>query len=469
MDETRTAWDYRRALAELWSRSSYERGLISDPFGDPLRAEQGLVRMRALLAELDNSHLQVPAAHVAGSKGKGSTSAFISSMAVRAGHRVGLYTSPHLHRFPERIAINGQPISDADFAIAAEQVSRAALTLEDRNSAMGQVSTFEFITAMAFVTFARLECDLSVIEVGLGGRYDATNVLDPLVTVITRIDLEHTAVLGSTYGEIAYQKAGILRRGVPGLSSPQIAEAEGAISREAEKVGAPLLIGGRDWRWSGGWRSFDARGPWGTWRDLSLGIVGAHQVENACTALAASHVIDVAGISIPERAAREGLAVARWPGRFEIVEDGQRIIVLDGAHSPASAAATVSTWTDDFDLPHATVIFGTGADKNARAMLQALQPIADRIIVTQSASPRAAKLEDLVSIAAELGVPVESEQTVARAIESAAGSSTGPLLVTGSLFVTGEAREALGLSQHDHVWEDLNRVSSYPRERAGRG
>jgi dihydrofolate synthase/folylpolyglutamate synthase len=453
---SRPHWDYQRALTELWSRSSYERGLISDPFGNPDRALKGLTRMSALLEALGNPHLRVPSVHIAGSKGKGSTSAFVASMAMHADHRVGLYTSPHLHRFPERIAINGDPVSDDDFARTAELVALAAARVEQQDPALERVTTFEFVTAMAFAAFARLHCGLNVIEVGLGGRYDATNVLDPVATVITRIDLEHTAVLGSTYDEIAFQKAGILRPGVMCLSSPQVDEAETTIVVEAEKIGAPLLIGGRDWTWRGGWRLFDATGPWGAWQDLSLGVAGPHQVENACTALAVTHVLNTAGIVIPEAAARVGLDKIRWPGRFEVVTSRGRTVVFDGAHTPAAAAAAVSTWRTDFGLPNATVIFGTGSDKNARAVLAELRPIADRIILTRAASPRAANPSELASIAGELGVPIEMQPTVASAIESALRSSSAPLLVTGSLFVAGEAREALGLAQPDGVWADLN-------------
>jgi dihydrofolate synthase/folylpolyglutamate synthase len=206
-----TTWSYERALAELWRRSSYERGLITDPFGDAARAERGLARMRALLAGLGHPQVRVPAVHIAGSKGKGSTGAFIAAAAGQAGLRVGFYTSPHLHRFPERIAVDGQPLPDDEFAAEADVVARAADRLDATAPDGIQVSTFEFITAMAFAAFARRQCDLAVIEVGLGGRYDSTNVLEPVVSVITRIDLEHTAVLGPTYGDIAAQKAGILR------------------------------------------------------------------------------------------------------------------------------------------------------------------------------------------------------------------------------------------------------------------
>src|SRR5687767_13384037 len=198
---TNQGWDYKRALAELWGRSSYERGLISDPFGDSERAEQGLARMRALLAELGDPHLDLPAVHIAGSKGKGSTGAFIASAAAAAGHRVGFYTSPHLHRFPERLTVDGQPLAEEVFAAEAKDVTVAAGRLESSQPDLGQVTTFEMLTAMAFNAFARCGCRLAVIEVGLGGRYDSTNVIDPIVSVITRIDLEHTTVLGPTYAD----------------------------------------------------------------------------------------------------------------------------------------------------------------------------------------------------------------------------------------------------------------------------
>ncbi len=449
-------WDYRQALAELWRRSSYERGLISDPFGDIARAEQGLRRTRALLAELNDPHLRVPSVHIAGSKGKGSTGAFIASVGAAAGLRVGFTSSPHLHRFPERIAVDGRPLSDAEFAAAAQSVASAAARLEERAPGETPVSTFEIVTAMAFATFANRACDLAVIEVGLGGRYDATNVLQPIVSVITRIDLEHTAVLGSTYAEIAAQKAGILRAGVPCVTSPQIAAAESAIVRAASQIGAPLLIGGRDWTWRGSWRLFDAMGPWGDWRDLTLGIVGSHQMENACTALAALHAINESGTAIPESAVRSGLANAHWPGRFERVSDGSRTFVFDGAHSPAAARAVVSTWREAGLPASATVILGMGNDKNVGAFLEGLQPIIGRLVATRVDSPRAVEPETIAEIAGKLGIPAETQPSVADAVASVRNAESASILITGSLFVAGEGREALGLAAPDREWRALN-------------
>jgi dihydrofolate synthase / folylpolyglutamate synthase len=454
----RNDWDYKQALAELWRRSSYERGLISDPFGDAARAEQGLARMRALLAALGDPHRHVPLVHIGGSKGKGSTGAFITTVAAQAGHRVGFYTSPHLHRFPERIAIEGQPLPDREFAAEAHAVAAAARRLETSQLEIGQVTTFEMLTAMAFNAFARRGCQLAVVEVGLGGRYDSTNVVDPIVSVITRIDLEHTSVLGPTYADIAWQKAGILRRGVPSVTSPQVPDAEEMIRRVAREVGSPLQIGGRDWTWNGTWRSFEATGPWGTVSRLSLGIPGPHQVENACTALATLHVVANAGIPMTDEAVRTGLATVRWPGRFEHHTVDTRDVVFDGAHTPAAATALVEAWRETIGAIPATVVLGMGADKDAGAFLTSLQPLIGRLIVTHADSPRAASPDVIAQAAATLGIPHQVQPSVATAVEAAWTLDTAPILITGSLFVVGEGREAVGLAEPDLDWLALNQI-----------
>jgi dihydrofolate synthase/folylpolyglutamate synthase len=448
-------WDYRRALEELWHRSNYERGLITDPFGDVDRAERGRARMRAFLAELGDPQRRVATVHVAGSKGKGSTAAFIATAAHRAGHSVGLYTSPHLHRFNERIAVDLVPLTDVEFAASTEAVARVAAHV-DETAGLGTISTFELLTAMAFVTFAERGCDLAVIEVGLGGLYDATNVLEPVVAVITRIDLEHTAVLGPTYTDIALQKAGILRPGVPAVSSPQVPEAEAALIRAARETPSPLLIGGRDWSWQGTRQSFTATGPWGEWRDLAVGIPGPHQVENACTALAALNVVDEAGLAIPEAACRAGLAEARWLARFERLEIAGRQIVLDGAHTPAAARALVAAWQEATLPVPVTVVLGMGSDKTPLAVLTELRPLLGRLIATRAESPRAADPATIAAAADALGIAVDVRPSVAEALRAAESSRDQPLLVVGSLFVAAEAREALGLAEPDLIWRELN-------------
>jgi dihydrofolate synthase / folylpolyglutamate synthase len=460
-------WDYARALDELWRRSSYERGLISDPFGDVDRAVRGLARMRALLHELGDPHHQVPSVHVAGSKGKGSTANFVATAATAAGHRTGLYTSPHPHRFPERIAIDGTPVADQQFAAAAQACAAAVQRVETSSPDLGTISTFELVTAMGFLTFHLLGCDLAVIEVGLGGRYDSTNVIRPVCSVITRIDLEHTAVLGPTYRDIAFQKAGILRPGVPCLSSPQVPEAADEIARVASDVGAPLLIGGRDWHWHGTWRSFSASGPWGQWDNLALGVLGPHQVENACTALAALHVVDRAGLTIPETAARDGLRQARWTARFERIDVEGRTFVFDAAHTPAAAEALVASWREEIAASTATVILGMGSDKDVPAFLDALRPVIGRLVVTRASSPRATDPEQIARAAAGIGIASEWQPTVAAAIEKVRQpGDQAPVLVTGSLFVAGEAREALGLAEADEIWKRAMPSSSAASRRA---
>ena len=459
-------WDYKQALLELWRRSSYERGLISDPFGDTARAERGLERMRKLLATLGNPHLKLPCVHIAGSKGKGSTGAFIASTAIAAGHRVGFYTSPHLHRFPERLTIDAQPLPDDVFATEARAVAAAAGRLETSEPDVGQVTTFEMLTAMAFNAFLRGGCRLAVIEVGLGGRFDATNVIDSIVSVITRIDLEHTAVLGPTHADIAWQKAGILRHGVPAVSSPQVPAAAKTIAEAAAEIGSPLQIAGRDWSWNGTWRSFEARGPWGTLSDLTLGIAGPHQVENACTALAALHVVNAAGIHVPEASVRTGLAAASWPGRFERITVGNRDVVFDGAHTPAAAGALVEAWRDSVGSLRATVVLGMSADKDARAFLRVLQPLIGYLIVARADSPRAANPDLIARDAAALGIRHEIQPSVARAVEAGKARDRGPILITGSLFVVGEGREAFGLAEPDLEWLALNRAATTPSEAA---
>jgi dihydrofolate synthase / folylpolyglutamate synthase len=460
-------WDYKRALQELWRRSSYERGLISDPFGDTARAERGLERMRKLLAALGNPHQNLPCVHIAGSKGKGSTGAFIASTATAAGHRVGFYTSPHLHRFPERLTIDAKPLPDDVFADEAEAVAAAARRLEASEPDVGQVTTFEMLTAMAFNAFSRGGCRLAVIEVGLGGRYDATNVIEAIVSVITRIDLEHTAVLGPTHADIAWQKAGILRHGVPSVSSPQVPAAAKIIVEAATEIGSPLQIAGRDWSWIGTWRSFEAKGPWGKLSHLTLGIAGPHQVENACTALAALHVVDAAGIHLPEASIRTGLAAASWPGRFERITVGNRDVVFDGAHTPAAAAALVEAWRDSVGSACATVVLGMSADKDALAFLRVLQPLIGYLIVARADSPRAANPDHIARNAAALGIRHEIQPSVATAVEAGKARDRGPILITGSLFVVGEGREAFGLAEPDLEWLALNRAATTPSGAAG--
>jgi len=445
---------YADALRAVWARSDFERGRVANPFVDAAAGERGLRRTAALLARLGRPQDRFGALHVAGSKGKGSTAAMLDAVLRAAGWGTGLYTSPHLHTVRERVAIDGVPIAEDRFAGLAERVEAAAAAIEREDRGLGGVTTFEVLTAIGFLAFAEAGCCLVVVEVGLGGSWDATNVLTPLVSVITRLDLEHTAILGRTLPEIAAAKAGIVKPGVPVVVAPQAAEALAVVERAAAEHGAPQLVGDRDWRVAGGWRRFDAVGPWGEYRGLRLGLPGAHQVENAGLALAALWALHPAGIAVPAEAVRDGLATVAWPGRFErVVRPGEATVILDGAHTPASAAALAAALAAEFPGERAVVVLGTSADKEPAALVGALAPVAKAVVATRADHPRAMTAEAVAAgVAAGVAeLPVEAAAGVPAALARAAALAgpEGLVLVTGSLFVVAGAREALGLARPD--------------------
>ncbi len=445
-------WTYTDALAAIWDRSGYDRGWIANPFGGQGDAERSLRRVATLLQRLGDPQRRYGIVHVAGSKGKGSTCAMIASVLRAAGYRVGLTTSPHLHSFRERIVVDGEAITETGFAALTQRVVRAAEELEGAIPELGQVTAFELVIAMAFDQFAATSCDLAVVEVGLGGTYDATNVITPLVAAITRLDLEHMAVLGNTIEEIAAAKAGIIKPGRPVVVSPQPPEAAATIARIAGEQGSPLLMAGRDWHWTGDDLIFEATGPWGTYRDVRLGLAGEIQQENACTAMAALWTLAQEGTSIPEWAIREGLAAVRWPGRFERVSlPGGTRIVLDGAHTPVSAAALAATVGRLYPHHHAVLVVGSMSDKDPGSLIGPLAPIARGVVATRSRSARAVEPEALAEAARALGLAATAETTVAAAMERATtvAGPEGLVLVTGSLAIVAEAREWLGLAVPD--------------------
>jgi dihydrofolate synthase/folylpolyglutamate synthase len=441
---------YRSALAAIWERSGYDRGFISNPFAGDEAARLGLRRTRRLLDHLGAPDTGPAIVHVAGSNGKGSTCAFVDAIVRAAGYRVGRYTSPHLHQFRERFAVGGEPITESDFADHFFTTLRAAEAVERDQPTLGTITAFELTTAMAFAVFADHDCELAVIETGMGGTLDATNVLSPLVSVISPLDYEHTAVLGTTMTEIARNKAGIIKPRRPVAVAAQPAAALAVIEERAVETGSPLLLAGRDWHTTGSWERFTAVGPWGHLDALRSGLVGPHQVDNAGLALAACALLTKDGFRFPHQSLRAGIAATVWPGRFEEVSlaAGQRV-VIDGAHSPAAAAVLAEAIKSRFPGQRAAFVIGLLGDKEPRAFVEPLMPLAASWHVAKPSGPRGRPAQELRAALSDVQPAPTAAGSVAEAIGHAATTGSSLVVVTGSLSTAGEARVALGLATND--------------------
>lgn len=412
-----------------------------------------LGRVRDLLERLGNPQDQFSSIHIAGTKGKGSVSALIESSLRAAGYRTGLYTSPHLIRFNERIRVNGDDIGEADVVELVEAVKPEV-------EAVPGLTTYEIITAIGFLHFARKKIECGVIEVGLGGRLDATNVLQPLVAVITSLSYDHMHLLGESLSDIAREKAGIIKPGVPVVLAPQQYEADRVVEEVASQRGVQLVRVGRDWLFSPG--SHDLNGQvlnvwpadeqalmddyvesggdkeWAPHR-YRIPLLGYHQIINGATAYAALQMANERGLDVPESAIAEGFRNVSWPGRFQIISRDPTVIV-DCAHNRDSALRLRIALDDYFPGQPVTLIFGASADKDIPGMMADLLPRVSRIIVTKADHPRASDPEELADVAHGYGLPVEMivpvEAALARAMAQARPDEI--ILSTGSIFVVGE-------------------------------
>lgn len=412
----------------------------------PEEAALNLARVRALLAAAGDPQRGLATVVVAGTKGKGSTCALIEAIARAADLRTGLWTSPHLNSYRERIQIGRQPVSQAELVDLVEGL-RPAIEGFD-SAAYGRPTTFDVGFALALRHFAARGVELAVIEVGLGGRYDAANVLTPLVSVISSISYDHMAILGSTLAEIADNKAGIMKPGVPCVTVAQAAEAAAVVERVAAEVGAPLYLAAPQ-----GLTPMDgAEGP----RPYPAEpqprhLRGGFQQENARLAIGAALLLRERGLPIDDGAIAAGLAEARWPGRFELVE-GAPPILIDGAHNGDSAEKLAAAIRAELRYNRLILVLGTSRDKDIAAIADALLPIAAAVVITRSGHPRSMDIDRITTvIAPSLRGPLVISTDVAAAIE-AARELAGPhdlICVTGSLFVAGAAREALGLAVSD--------------------
>jgi dihydrofolate synthase/folylpolyglutamate synthase len=405
------------------------------PFTD---AGAGLRRTVLLLDNLGRPDIRYLIAQVAGTNGKGSTAAMMTSVLEAAGARTGLYTSPHLRRWEERIRISDNTIDDPLLARAGALVIDAILQLGE---AVTGLTRFEFWTALACVAFAEASCRAAVLEVGLGGRYDATTAARVDLAVITRIGLDHTSLLGTTRAAIASEKAAIIGDRMPAVCAAQPEDALEVILAHADKRASPILVGGRDFtaHRSGGELEVTVLGT--TYGPLALPLRGSFQDENAATAVAAALVLGALGIKVRPEMVAEGIARVRWPGRFEVVGD----VILDAAHNPDGAAALAGALAAEFPEEPVTFVFGCHRDKDIREMLDALHGRSDQLIAVAARNPRARSAEEVAAEASRARFNVETATTVADGIRRGRDRG-GIVVVCGSLAVVGEARAALGLA-----------------------
>jgi dihydrofolate synthase/folylpolyglutamate synthase len=429
--------DYNLALDYLYSFVDYSLKHSSEL----AKAEFNLDRMRALMAKLGNPQDRYPILHVAGTKGKGSVCALAAAGLQAAGYSVGLYTSPHLLDYCERIQVNGRPVSHEGLV---RLVGRAKTAVAD----VPKLTTFEITTAIALQHFADEGVDVSVVEVGLGGRLDATNVVTPSLCIITSLSYDHMAVLGDTLAKIAQEKAGIIKRGVPLVSAPQEQEALAVLLDTARERDAALTLVGRDVTFGPLSRSLDGQSlrisrPQG---DLAVHIplLGAHQVQNAAIAATALRGLNQRGLSVTDGEIQDGFASVQWPARFQIARR-EPPVILDSAHNQDSFARLCQALEDYFPGRRAYLVFGASEDKNLPGMFNEIRDKVIRVLITKADHPRALSPAEIVPPAKSAGIAHEVLSPVRAAFQRALELSEKDgsiVLSAGSMFVTAEALAA---------------------------
>jgi dihydrofolate synthase/folylpolyglutamate synthase len=443
-----------------------------------------LAHMRVLLEALNHPERKFPGVLIAGTNGKGSTAATLASILRASGLRTGLYTSPHLVRINERIRINGSEISDDDFALLHDVLDRTAERLVEEGELPWHPSFFEMLTAIAFEYFAQNKVEIAVLEVGMGGRLDATNVIEPRVSVITDIALDHQKFLGNTVSEIAREKAGITRPGGVVVTLPQQPQANDVIGNTILELGAqgisavpyvpPVSPGSDQYFVSAGEKPFiaeDARGTtegakksppkpegpisryplqvMGKHITVETPLVGRHQLRNIALAIATAAVLSHQGFPITPETIERGIRETHWPGRFQVVpaKSGAPEYVFDVAHNPAGAWALRSTLSTCYEDRPLTFVFGAMRDKAIGEVAEILFPLAERVIVTRADNPRSATPDEIRDAAIRTATDIEDADNVASALDRARALADpqGVVVVTGSIYIVGEAMRVLGM------------------------
>ncbi|PWK06246.1 bifunctional folylpolyglutamate synthase/dihydrofolate synthase [Tumebacillus permanentifrigoris] len=454
-----------------------------DRFDGRKGIKPGLERMEAMLEHLGNPHLDMKFLHVAGTNGKGSTCAYLTSILEAAGYRVGLFTSPYLTSFHDRMSVGGMNITDEELSALAALLRPAVEVVSE--TVHGRPTEFEVVTLLSLLHYSRAGVDIVVWETGLGGRLDSTNVVTPVLSLITNVGLDHQAILGESIEQIATEKAGIIKPGVPVLTTAT-EPALDVILRTASEKSAPAFVWGRDFSaersdllglegQTFGWQERVGHGQsrgdtlieattLGTasnqvanvvagtghvaFSKLQIGMLGPHQVLNASLAVAACVQLNRMGWTISEEALRQGLANTRWAGRFEVIERDP-LLILDGAHNPEGAAVLAKTVAELLPNTKLTVVVGILADKAIPGVLAPVLCYATHVIVTRADFPRAAVPADVARVVRELDpqVPCEVYDTVQQALDRAREltrrGETDAILVTGSLYMISEARSLL--------------------------
>ncbi len=420
-----------------------------------------LAHMRVLLAALDNPERRFPSVLIAGTNGKGSTASTLASILQASGTCTGLYTSPHLVRINERIRIDGQQISDDDFALVHDLVDRTAERLVSEGELPWHPSFFEMLTAIAFEHFARRKVDIAVLEVGMGGRLDATNVVEPRVSVITDISLDHQKFLGDTVAEIAAEKAGIIRPGGVVVTLPQQPQANDVIGNTILDAGAravnavpyvpPVSPASSDYRTDDADKSPVSRYPLQVMGEQILvetPLLGRHQLRNVALAIAAAEELSRQGFPVTASSIERGIRETHWPGRFQVLRSqaGAPEYVFDVAHNPAGAWALRSTLSAGYADRPLIFVFGAMRDKAIREMAEILFPLADRVIATRADNPRSASPEEIQEAATRTSTQIEEAADVAAAIARAKTEARpdNVVVITGSIYIVGEAMRLLG-------------------------
>lgn len=398
----------------------------------------GLAQVERILKAIGKPHSEVQAIHVGGTNGKGSTAAMIATILQKEGYRVGLYTSPHLIRFTERIKVNGKEIEKEEVASLTgwmrEKIEAAGIT--------PPFTFFDFTTAMALLYFKQKMVDLAVLEVGLGGRLDSTNVVDPLLSIITNIAKDHEEHLGKSILKIAKEKAGIIKKGRPlitAVTQPHVLRLFSKVCREKK---SPYFRVGKEFRYvSKEEGNFNYEGLHRKLWGVHLNLMGLHQIINATTALGAIEVLEDSGYPVSTETMVAGLGEVNWPGRLEMVYSSPKVI-LDGAHNPAGALVLKASLEKEFQYRHLILLIGMMKDKDIKSILRLLAPLADHIILTQPHTDRAAPPTLLKEVLGQNGKKAEVVEDLKEAIDRGLSMTAEEdlLCITGSLYTVGEAR-----------------------------